>query len=196
MIKNKKAFELVFSTWVILVLSILVLIFLVIFFTTSSGSFLNNIKGYFSKTNIDSVIKSCNLLTDTNSGYEFCCEKKSVIYYEGSGKKEIELSCSEFSNLELSNDLIKKNIDCNDYNCGLDSTRLNEENCNSAGGKWNDCGSKCSIMNPGRVCPEVCDAICECGTIGGLTCPENYICKIPPGNDMMGYCESRGSEEV
>lgn len=113
---NKKGFELVFSTWVIIILSILMLVFLIYFFAMGSGSFLDNIKGYFSKTNVDSVIKSCNFLVDSNSGYEFCCDEKTLKYKEDSFK-EIEITCDEFSKLEISNNEIKGNIKCSDINC-------------------------------------------------------------------------------
>ncbi len=69
---------------------------------------------------------------------------------------------------------------------------LTQENCTAGGGRWNECSSKCAIINQGKQnvsCTTVCDTLCECGTIAGLTCPEGYTC-IAPKNvaDAMGYC--------
>jgi hypothetical protein len=113
---NKKGIEMIFSTWVIIVLSVILLIFLVLFFTMGSSSFINTIKGYFSKTNVDSVIKSCNILVDSNARYEFCCEDK-MLKYKDAGIKEVSVTCSEFSKMEISNNEVKSNIDCSLLNC-------------------------------------------------------------------------------
>ena len=69
---------------------------------------------------------------------------------------------------------------------------LNSTTCNAGGGRWNECGSRCTIDNQGKgdvACTAMCEALCECGTIAGLTCPKGYTCKIPKGiADAMGYC--------
>ena len=70
---------------------------------------------------------------------------------------------------------------------------LTQEICNSDGGRWNDCSNKCQIMNAGNpdvYCTQVCERLCECGTIAGLSCPAGYECKMPIGiADAQGYCE-------
>jgi capsular polysaccharide biosynthesis protein len=69
---------------------------------------------------------------------------------------------------------------------------LNEQTCNSNGGNWNSCGNKCQILNVNNeeiACTQVCEALCECGTIAGLTCPQGYNCKMPENiSDAKGYC--------
>lgn len=71
------------------------------------------------------------------------------------------------------------------------------EMCNSAGGHWNDCSSRCAIDNQGKeniMCPAVCEALCECGGIAGFSCPSGYYCKMPDGiADALGYCVSHDS---
>ena len=114
--KTKRGLEMLWSTWVIMILAALLLIFLVIFFTTSSGSFMNNIKGYFSKTNVDSVVKGCNILSESGNKYEFCCDKKEVTYLIGKDPKKEELSCFELMNKSFVNNGIITNINC-DMNC-------------------------------------------------------------------------------
>jgi hypothetical protein len=114
--KNKRGLEMIWSTWVIMVLAALLLIFLVLFFTSSSGSFMNNLKGYFSKTNVDSVVKGCNILTDSGNNYEFCCGKKEVTYLVDKNVKKGEFSCFELENKSFVNNEITSNMNCN-LNC-------------------------------------------------------------------------------
>lgn len=64
--------------------------------------------------------------------------------------------------------------------------------CNSSGGRFNECSSKCMIDNQGRegiACTLMCEQLCECGGIESLACPIGYECKAPPGIvDALGYC--------
>lgn len=191
-IKNKKAIELIWSTWVIIILSILILLFLIVFFTTSSASFTNNIKSYFSKTNIDSVVKACNILVQTESNYDFCCDKKKVIYLIDNNKKESDFTCSELVSKDFINNEIINKLDCSEDICS-NGLRLNQEICEDSGGKWESCASICGIINQGKTgirCPAVCDEICKCGTIAGLKCPQGFVCITPNGvADATGYCK-------
>lgn len=70
---------------------------------------------------------------------------------------------------------------------------LDEKFCSQGGGNWNACGNKCEILNTGNpnvVCTQVCEQVCECGTITGLTCPDGFVCKTPKGiSDALGYCK-------
>jgi len=181
--EDKRGFELVMNTAVVMILAIVVLLVLIGFFMIGSGDFMDKIRGYFSYSNVDSVVSGCNLLVDSGSVNAFCCEKKKVKYNEG-GKKEGEFSCSELIDKGFVSGL--KKVSCSG-SCG----GLNEESCVSGGGRWNNCGNKCEIMNKGDVfCIQVCEEICECGTISGLGCPSGYECKMPEGiADALGYCE-------
>ncbi|MBR9704366.1 hypothetical protein GOV12_03065 [Candidatus Pacearchaeota archaeon] len=191
LVDDRKGIELVFSTWVIIVLSVLVLVLLVLFFSNSTGSFFDNIKNYFSKTNVDSVVRGCNILIDSGFSYEFCCESKTVKYIDGGEKRESELTCFEFSGLGLSKDIKDNDFDCSGE-C-FDSSRITQASCEDNGGRWNECGSKCGIDNQGKgdvACLTVCDEICECGEYVGLSCPPGFDCMIPEEIlDGMGYCE-------
>ena len=72
------------------------------------------------------------------------------------------------------------------------SGKMNEELCESAGGSWNECSSRCKLANQGRddiSCIAVCESLCECDGIAGFACPEGYTCKAPSGiADALGYC--------
>lgn len=115
--KDKRGLEMVWSTWVIMILAALLLIFLILFFTNSSGSFLNNIQGYFTKTNVDSVVKGCNILLDSGNNYEFCCDKKDVTYLVDKNVKKGEFSCFELENKSFVNNEIISSIKCDGLNC-------------------------------------------------------------------------------
>lgn len=110
--KNKRGFELVWSTVVVIILAFMLLLFIILFFTNTSGSFVERIKSYFGYSNVDSVFQSCNVLSDSGSGYAFCCEKKTVKYYENGEKKQGDFSCNELVDKEFINNKI------NAFSCG------------------------------------------------------------------------------
>ena len=72
---------------------------------------------------------------------------------------------------------------------------LNEQFCRENNGNWNTCGNKCEILNannPNIACTQVCERICECGTIIGLTCPDGFRCETPENiADALGYCKKK-----
>lgn len=197
---NKRGFELALNTLVILILAVVVLVALVLFFTGNFESFSSKLQSFSSYSNVDQVKATCNTLSDTDSVYAYCCEKRNVKYIDGNEKAEGDFTCDELRTGDIIGDLIKK-IDCqdvcmdsipNDSTGGSGDFILNEETCQESGGRWNSCGNVCSIMNQGNTdvaCLQVCDEICECGTIAGLGCPEGYICVMPEGvDDALGYC--------
>jgi len=118
MAKGRKGFEMIWSTWVIMVLAAMLLIFLILFFTMGSGNFLDNIKGYFSKTNVDSVVKGCNILVDSGSKYEYCCSRKDVSYLVNGDVKKGMYTCSQIYEMKLGGNETTTNIKCDDQYCG------------------------------------------------------------------------------
>lgn len=74
---------------------------------------------------------------------------------------------------------------------------LTQELCESAGGRWNACGSPCRAEPPGTVCAEVCVEYCECGGEQGFTCPSQYSCTdlVPSASDpaAVGICKKSES---
>ncbi len=115
--KNKRGLEIVWNVWVIMIIAFIVLIFVIVFFTTSSGSFIDNVKNYFSRTNVDSVVKGCNILSDSGNRYEFCCDKKSVNYLIDDEIKREEFSCFELVNKSFVNNEINNAIKCEEFSC-------------------------------------------------------------------------------
>lgn len=107
----------IWSTWVVMILAVILVIFIIVFFTNSSTNFLDNVKNYFSKTNVDSVIKGCNILVDSGNNYDFCCGKKNVKYFVGRDIKNVDLSCFELMNKSFINNEIKSGINCGGSSC-------------------------------------------------------------------------------
>ena len=105
---NKKGFELIWSNVVVIILAFMLLLVIILFFTNTSGGFAEKIKGYFSYSNVDFVIDSCNLLSNSDSEYAFCCDKKQVKYYENTEKKKGEFSCGELVNKVFINNKINQ----------------------------------------------------------------------------------------
>lgn len=125
--------------------------------------------------------------------------------------KEINFTDPNVNKTQVKEQLREKSRTCREnYKNGLNQCRLsfqaskgnceiqkphalNSTTCTGGGGRWNECGSRCAINNQGKedvACTTVCEALCECGTIAGLTCPTGYTCRMPAGvADAMGYCK-------
>lgn len=114
--KNKRGLELVWNSFVVMILAIVVLLVLIGFFMMSSSNFMEKIKGYFSYSNVDEVVSGCNSFSQTNALYSFCCEKKEVKYYLDGEKKSGEFSCYELS-LESFSDNRIINVGCAEVSC-------------------------------------------------------------------------------
>jgi hypothetical protein len=73
---------------------------------------------------------------------------------------------------------------------------ITAESCQTAGGHWNECSSRCRLDSSGKpdvVCPALCEALCECGGIAGFQCPSGFTCRLPSGiADALGYCVAGG----
>jgi hypothetical protein len=104
---GKKGVELVFGTVVIIILSLIVLAGLVLFFLKVSGKFNDATSPFFSNSNVDSFVKGCNILVQSNSKFEYCCEKKEVKLNKGDKK---ELTCLEASSESWGNEINK--VEC------------------------------------------------------------------------------------
>ncbi len=113
---NKRGLEIIWSTVVVMVLALMLLLFLILFFTNSSGGFLEKVRGYFSYSNVDSVVEGCNILSSSGSSYAFCCEKKQVKYSENGVKKSSDFSCNELVDKLFINNKINK-MDCGEITC-------------------------------------------------------------------------------
>jgi hypothetical protein len=87
---NKRGLELAFSTIVVIVLSILLLIALLFILNSQTGMFSTLLKN-FQKNNVDSVVAICNSQASSGQEYSYCCDKKEVII----NKEKSEMTCGE-----------------------------------------------------------------------------------------------------
>ena len=65
---------------------------------------------------------------------------------------------------------------------------VTEQQCNDAGGHWNECGSPCAGTGA-DFCIEVCQVQCECNGVAGFNCPEGFNCRLSGKiADEIGVC--------
>lgn len=113
---NEKGFELVWSNVVVMILALFLIMILILFFTIGGQGFWDYMKSFFSYSNVDGVVSSCNLLVTSNSQYNFCCEKKNVKYYSDGKKNESEFTCLELLNKDFAKGI--NSLDCAGVGCG------------------------------------------------------------------------------
>ena len=113
---NKRGIELVWSTVVVIIISLAVLLFLILFFTSSSESFFGQVRGYFTYSNVDAVVKVCNIYVDSGSNYAFCCEKHEVKYFDDGVESEGMFSCGELLDENFAENKIDS-MNCEGVNC-------------------------------------------------------------------------------
>ena len=104
---NKRGFELAINTVIVMILALVLLIFLILFFTMGSGNFMEVVKGFFSYSNVDTIINSCNVYANSNFEYKYCCEKQNVKYYENDKKVQGNFTCFEISSKSFVSSEIK-----------------------------------------------------------------------------------------
>ena len=114
-IGNKRGFELTISTVVIIILFVFVLISLLVFWNYQTGIFSDFIRNIMGKSNVDSLVISCNSLVNQNAVYEYCCEKKQVKLTS----EELELTCKELSEKDYGTRIEKLN--CDNAGCGKEN---------------------------------------------------------------------------
>lgn len=105
--KNKRGMEMLWSTVVYIVLALALLAVLILILVMYSGSFVDGIKNYFSKSNVDSTVRACNNFVLGNEKYEFCCVYRDI---KLSNKEKLNLTCSEFGNKSFGKEV--ELIDC------------------------------------------------------------------------------------
>lgn len=105
---NKRGLELAIGTVVIIVLAVLVLIALLVIFDRQTGIFSDFLANLMGKTNVDTLVTSCNALATQNSVYEYCCVEKKVKYKADGKIIEEELTCKELEDKSFVGGMISK----------------------------------------------------------------------------------------
>ena len=85
------------------------MIFLFVYQTSSFQDFMKNNQ---TRTNVDSIINSCNSYVEGSQSYTYCCETKIV--KRGGGEEE--MTCDELKNADFVAGLVK-NLDCSAISC-------------------------------------------------------------------------------
>ena len=80
-------------------------------------NFMSNIKSYFSYSNVDAVVKGCNIFSSSGNDYSFCCEKKEVKYMDNGNKEKEDFSCGEIRVKNFTGGKIMENIKCEEVKC-------------------------------------------------------------------------------
>ena len=112
--RGKKGLELTISTLIIIVLSILILIALLVIWNRQTGIFSDFLKNISGKSNIDSLVTSCNSLQSQQSVYEYCCMEKEVKLSEE--KDKLKLTCKELSERDFTGGRIQE-LNCENAGC-------------------------------------------------------------------------------
>lgn len=110
-IKNKKGLELAVNTLIVIILAILVLIAVLVVFDRQTGIFSDFIGNLIGKTNIDSLVASCNSLSSQEASYDFCCVGKKARYKSEGKIIEEEITCQELSDKSFGSGINKLNCE-------------------------------------------------------------------------------------
>jgi hypothetical protein len=107
MLKNKRAFEMTFSTLVMIIIAIVLLIFLLTFLTKNFSTFKDKIDLFLGSSNVDNVVDSCNLYASNGQKYEYCCINKTI---KVSSRQKYDMSCFLASEKSWGSEINK--LDC------------------------------------------------------------------------------------
>ena len=89
-IKNRKAQEMSVGTVVLLILGIVILVVLILGFSTGWSKLLP----WLSSNNVDAIKNACSVACATGSQYDYCTAERTI---KAEGKKEAG-TCEQFSN--------------------------------------------------------------------------------------------------
>lgn len=112
---NKKAQGMSINTVVLLILAVIVLVVIIAGFTMGWGGMWERVQGFFSKSNVDTVVSTCNIQCTTQQKQEFCCTPKTLRELDSNQKiSERQIKCPDISNkIECAG----KDTLCSNYPC-------------------------------------------------------------------------------
>ena len=168
--KNKKGIEMI-NLIIALVVGLVLLIILLSFTSTSSGSFWNKISTYFSPANVDTMKEGCNYACSTQAQYDYCELNRDITYLDDNGKKQ---KLPGQTCVSLARDFSKwgfvacQEISCVVKTCGdLTGIWMTSDDCKTKKGtditsKVNDANELTTInagAEPRRICCKTVDAV-------------------------------------
>ena len=113
---DKRGVELALNTIILIILGVLILIFLVVMITLQGGDFSNFINNLLGKSNVDSVVTSCNSLQLQQSFFNYCCENKTLKYVQDATEYKEEKTCKEIREMQITGGRINS-LDCTNAGC-------------------------------------------------------------------------------
>ncbi len=114
---NKKAQGLSINVVILLILAVLVLVLVIAGFMMGWNNLWGRLTGFFSTSNVDAIVTSCNLQCATQQKQEFCCIQKSIRGLDvNNPKTEQKLKCSD-SQLLSKIECTDKDTLCSGYTC-------------------------------------------------------------------------------
>jgi hypothetical protein len=111
--KDVRGFSMTISTVILMVLGIMILIGLMSMFVFQVGFFKDTVTIYSDKTNVDSFVEGCNILSNLKSDYSYCCDEKTV---KLGNENEILVTCDAARDLSWSSQRINE-VSCVSVSC-------------------------------------------------------------------------------
>ena len=105
---GKRGMEMAFNTIIALIIAIILLVTIIVFFTGGFNNFKEKIGSFFSDSNVDLTIDSCNRLVSMGASFDYCCVNKTI---KISAKQKYDLPCFRASNYTWGAKIDK--LDCN-----------------------------------------------------------------------------------
>jgi hypothetical protein len=103
LIDNKRGLQLVVSTAIVMIISVVVLTGLFILFKDNFGAFQEGTEGILESTGGVAAKQACELACEAGSRFIYCCKKYEVLNEKVMcGDERLEISCA---------------LDCSDFNC-------------------------------------------------------------------------------
>ena len=121
---NKKGSEMTIGTIIFIVLALVVLIVLVVGFTTGWGNLWSRITGFFGKPNVDSVVQACSVACTTDANFDYCQRQREVRFEDTGSFKFTCYQLEAVSGTGLAR--------CG----GIDCSAQDSETCTKSLGEW------------------------------------------------------------
>ena len=193
--EGKKAQNITVSTIIIIVLALVVLVVLIIGFTSGWGNLWETITGIFpSSSNVEKVVKSCQVACTTNSVYDYCSLKRTIRWQETEKivatttvgtcdllENHMSVATTDKSNKNLPTTALTCDIDCSAANAAaaaaatLKCTDLKSPT--NVAGEW-------TLVDKGKSCPtkkeDRTTGVGDNSDTPSLTdATKEYICCVP-----------------
>ena len=171
---NKKGAEMTIGTIIIIILALVVLVVIIYGFSTGWSNLWDKIANFGGgKVNVQTVVQSCQISCTTSSTYDWCSQKRTVIFSADTATTDKKLSwtCDKLQkNRGTEIGLNSCNLGCTTEEGTCDGTstlkcddKINQVNCEGVMGcEWKGSGTSASCSVKTIECSDYVDrANCE-----------------------------------